>query len=369
MSTLPTKEDLLKYIRENPRHAGKRDISRHFGVKGAARSDLKAMLRELQDAGEIEKRSGRRFVGAGELPPVTVMRVLEADEDGDVFLMPLSWEGEEAPPKVLFVARKSSPAIGAGDRVLVRLQKVAADGIAYEARLIRRIGTGADKVIGIFRADGTGGRIVSVDKGSDREWLVPAGELGGAKDGELVEAEKLDGRKVMGLPKARIVEVLGDPMAPKSISLIAIHEHQIRDVFPPEALAEAARAKPVSLGSREDLRHWPDTYPTFVVIAVDGVCLRADHLCDQVGQNFTYRPGRRQVRWTTPPRLDLNEEQFIQLLVRTIRTETLPLSVQAGTSEDRANCTQERADRYWREYKRTMCELCGILWYFCGIVV
>ena len=259
MSSLPSKEDLLRYVRENPRHASKRDISRHFGIKGAARMELKAMLRELQASGEIEKRSGRRFVGAGEVPPVAVMRVGDPDADGDVFLTPMSWEGDDAPPRVIFVARKSSPAVGRGDRVLVRLEKVATDGIAYEARLIRRIGAGADKVVGIFRTDsgGGGGRIASVDKGSDREWLVPQGETGGAKDGELVEAERLDGRKVMGLPKARVVEVLGDPMAPKSISLIAIHEHQIRDVFPPEVLKDAAGAKPVTLGSREDLRHVP----------------------------------------------------------------------------------------------------------------
>ena len=255
--TLPSKDDLLKYIRENPRHAGKRDIARAFNIKGAERVELKAMLRELQDSGEIEKRSGRRFVGAGELPPVAVMRVNEPTADGDIFLSPQSWESEDAPPSVLFIARKSTPALGKGDRVLVRLEKVNADGVAYEARLIRRIGTGAEKVVGLFRSDANGGRIFSVDKGSDREWLVPAGETGGARDGELVEGERLEGRKVMGLPKARVSEVLGDPLAPKSISLIAIHEHQIRDVFPPEAVKEAVKAKPTSLGAREDLRHLP----------------------------------------------------------------------------------------------------------------
>jgi ribonuclease R len=36
----------------------------------------------------------------------------------------------------------------------------------------------------------------------------------------------------MGLPRARIVERLGDPGAPKAVSLIAIHEHGIPDAFP-----------------------------------------------------------------------------------------------------------------------------------------
>ena len=56
--------------------------------------------------------------------------------------------------------------------------------------MIRRIGTNPLKVLGVFRKTAEGGRIVPIDKGADREWLVPAGETHGAKDGELVEAEQ-----------------------------------------------------------------------------------------------------------------------------------------------------------------------------------
>ena len=47
-----------------------------------------------------------------------------------------------------------------------------------------------------------------------------------------------------GLPRARIVTRLGDPSAPKSVSLIAIHEHGIPDDFPDAVLAEAEAAGP-----------------------------------------------------------------------------------------------------------------------------
>src|SRR6056297_4262573 len=87
--------------------------------------------------------------------------------------------------------------------------------------------------------------------------MVPPGNAGGAKDGELVEAEQAGPRARMGLPRARILERLGDPSAPKSVSLIAIHQHGIPDVFPPEVLAEADRMKPAGLKGREDLRHLP----------------------------------------------------------------------------------------------------------------
>lgn len=257
MSGFPSKDEILQYIRDNPKKSGKRDIARAFSIKGAGRMELKSILRQLQDEGEIARRAKRSFIGTGELPPVTVMRVLAPDASGDVFLAPSSWEGEALPPKVLFMAKKGGVAIAEGDRVLVRLERVSGDGIAYEARLIRRIGAGANKVLGIFRPVGDGGRIEAVEKGSDRQWSVPEGETGGARDGELVEAEKIDGRRQTGQYKARVVARLGDPMAPKSISLIAIHEHEIRDVFPTEVTNEAAKAKPVSLGDRTDLRHLP----------------------------------------------------------------------------------------------------------------
>ena len=61
----------------------------------------------------------------------------------------------------------------------------------------------------------------------------------------------------MGLPRARIVERLGDPSAPKAVSLIAIHQHGIPDQFPDQVMAEADAAKPIGLKGREDLRDLP----------------------------------------------------------------------------------------------------------------
>ena len=71
------------------------------------------------------------------------------------------------------------------------------------------------------------------------------GAVLGAKDGELVEAEQAGPKNRMGLPRARIVERLGDPSAPKAVSLIAIHQHGIPDDFPDKVIAEADKAKPV----------------------------------------------------------------------------------------------------------------------------
>ena len=56
------------------------------------------------------------------------------------------------------------------------------------------------------------------------------------------------------MPTARVTERLGDPSAPKAVSLIAIHQHGIPDDFPDKVIAEADKAKPMGLAGREDLR-------------------------------------------------------------------------------------------------------------------
>src|SRR5690606_14246851 len=92
-------------------------------------------------------------------------------------------------------------------------------------------------------------------------------DLGGAEPGQLVLAEP--GRT----PRSgvKVIEVLGDPLAPRAFSLIAIHKHGIPHVFREEALAEAELAAklPLSEDHREDLRHRP-------IVAIDPADAR-DH--------------------------------------------------------------------------------------------
>ncbi|MEO0912369.1 MAG: ribonuclease R [Pseudomonadota bacterium] len=253
MSKLPSPEDLLSWIRDNPQEASKRDIARAFNIKGADRVELKRMLRELGDKGLITKER-RHHRDPNTLPPVSVLRVLGPDDAGDLFAEPAQWEGEGDPPRILLTLRPGEPALGEGDRILARLSQ---ENEHTTGRLIRRIGSGPRKLVGIYRAGAEGGRIVPIDKKSDREWQVPPGDTHGAKDGELVEAEQTGPKGRLGLPRAQITTRLGNPGAPKAVSLIAIHEHGLADTFPDEALAEAEAAASIPLGKRTDLRHLP----------------------------------------------------------------------------------------------------------------
>ncbi|MGB0660540.1 MAG: ribonuclease R [Mangrovicoccus sp.] len=256
MTRIPTKEKILAWISDHPSQTSKRDIAKAFGIKGAARIDLKSVLRELEAEGHLEKRR-RSYADPERLPPVSVLQVLAPNDQGDLFARPLEWHGEGAEPKILMMLREADPALGEGDRILARLQHVGEEDHHYEARLIRRIGTNPRRILGIFRKGAEGGRIVPIDKKADKEWSVAPGAMHGAKDGELVEAEQAGPRVRMGLPVARVISRLGDPSAPKAVSLIAIHQHGIPDAFPDKVMAEADAQKPMALGKREDLRDLP----------------------------------------------------------------------------------------------------------------
>ena len=261
--TLPSKAELLAFIRERPGKVGTREIARAFGLKNALRAELKRVLRDLADEGEIEKRR-KKLHYAGALPATVLADVTARDSDGDLIATPDEWD-EEAhgpAPKILIpVPRKHRPgeAAGLGDRVLLRLDVVEEDGgVTHRGRVIRIIDHPKHRVLGIFHAlPNGGGRIEPVEKKMVGKTLtIPPGASAQAADGDLVAVEV--GRAPrLGPPTGRVVEKLGSLKSERAVSLIAIHAHGIPSVFKRETLNEAEAAGPATLAHREDWRKLP----------------------------------------------------------------------------------------------------------------
>jgi len=87
MTCIPSKTEILDWITEHPTKAAKRDIAKAFGIKGAARIDLKRVLRELEDEGKLTKRKSS-YRDANALPPVSVLQITGPDGDGDLYAKP-----------------------------------------------------------------------------------------------------------------------------------------------------------------------------------------------------------------------------------------------------------------------------------------
>jgi len=261
-SALPTRQQVLDFIRSSPTPVGKREIARAFQIKGGDRIALKAMLKELAEEGAVDRGKKRRLARPGALPEVVVLDVIGPDPDGDLLARPAVWPEGETPPRIeLAPERRGTSALAAGDRVLARLARVDED--TYTARVIRQLAGEPARVVGVYaRHPEGGGWLRPTDRRVKAEYRILPQHSGNAEPGDVVVVEDLHTHR-LGRLQARVIERLGRFGEPRTVSMISIAERSIPTVFAPEALAEAAAARPPTLGARTDLRELP-------LVTIDG---------------------------------------------------------------------------------------------------
>ena len=255
---LPTKQEIIAYLKEADGETARRDIARAFGVKGEARADLRALLKEMDADGSINLKGGnKRIERADALPPVAPVDVMSVDDDGDLLCMPANWLGETEPPMIRLSAKRASklkPVPGVGDRLLARLFPAGDDG--YDADVIKAIGKGAHRFLAVFYKKRKGGVAEPVERRARDNFTVDEGDEGGAKNGDLVWVETKNARGY-GPKKARVRSIAGHVDDKHAFSLIALANHGIPVEFPSAVIAEAEKAKLPPLGERTDLRATP----------------------------------------------------------------------------------------------------------------
>jgi ribonuclease R len=260
---LPSKKQILDFITTSDTPAGKREIARAFGLHGQDKIALKALLKDMADEGLIDSAPGRAFHKMGGLPKVTVLRVVDADDGGNVWAVPESWHADTPAPRVRVRERSKKSALGVGDRFLGRTEEVGRGWIAHPMKTLAR---GEELMLGVLHESGGRLWLQGIEKKERRDFAVS--DAGDAQPGDLVRAEKTGrGPRV----SAKVVERLGDPFAPRSFSMIAVQKLGIPDTFPERVLEEAERvaATPLTEAPREDLTHLP-------IVAIDPADAR-DH--------------------------------------------------------------------------------------------
>jgi len=253
---LPTREDVLQALATEPGIKGKRDLTRVFGIKGAQRTPFKLLLKDMEREGLLA-RSRKTLRRAAELPSVTVLDIPADADPEDLHAWPASWDPEdgEKPRVRVDTGRNARVAPAPGDRILARIERSDGFPPEYLARPMKVLDKPRRAQIGIVRLDDDGARLVPVDR-KQKEMRIPAGDLGDARDGDLVEVEvALSGRLM--LPRARVTKVVGNPMSEGAVSLIALHNLDIPHVFPNAVLKEAEAVEPTGLKGREDWRDIP----------------------------------------------------------------------------------------------------------------
>ena len=249
---------------------GKREIGRAFGLHGADKIALKAQLKVLIEAGSLHPAPGRTLsvTPAGEsgaLPRVGVLKVVAVDDEGVARAVLAGGNGSEAGPLVTLRERsphhtpgkrqakgRSSRALGEGDRVLARIEQRGSRAIGH---VMKRLEPEPEAVLGVLQREGDGLILVPTDKRLRTTFAVP--ETAGASAGELVRAEPISRRRGWRATEARVTERLGDPLAQKSLSLIAIHARGLPDCFSAELLKAADKVSDMSIDDHVDRTDMP----------------------------------------------------------------------------------------------------------------
>jgi len=247
---VPSREAVIALLTERGELLSFDDIAQALGVTGER--DLEAFsrrLRAMQRDGQL-LRNRRDLYGLPRKMDLVRGRVT-GHADGFGFLIPDD-QGAD-----LFLPPREMRQILHGDRVLARVTGVDSRGRRTGA-VVEILERGQKNVVGRYVAADGMGFVAPSDKRLSQDIAIPAGAQAGAKDGQIVVAEIVQLPTYRSGPIGRIVEVLGDHMAPGMEIEVAIRSHDIPQQWPKEVLDEAGKFPPQvderDSAGREDLR-------------------------------------------------------------------------------------------------------------------
>jgi ribonuclease R len=278
---------LLNYIRKLPHgRATLKQLTRELARQGLTRAQIEAELQTLIERGEIvEARSGQ-YVAVGSNREFAAGR-LSVHRDGFAFVAP------EVPISGLrgdiYIAKEAAARAMHGDRVVVRIGRIEADGRAH-GEIVRVLRRAHPSVVGEFRIRRSGFFVIPHDD-RIRQWIeIPedmalpkAGSANrvGARavevkavedlDGMIVTAEILDFGDEDERPAGRIIEILGRPDDFGIDVEILIRAHHIPHQFP-DAVLEQARSIPRAISEDEIARR--RDFRALDIVTIDGETAR-----------------------------------------------------------------------------------------------
>lgn len=256
---IASREYILEVITEADRPVNRQDLEAlleihdETGVE-ALRRRLNAMLRD----GQLVRNRRNCYARADQFDLVQGRVV--GHQDGFGFLV-----ADEGGDDVYLSARQMH-ALFHGDRVLVRITGLDRRG-RREGAVVEVLKRNTHSVVGRFYSE-RGVHFVTPDnKRIPNDIMVPDGETNGAAHGQIVSVAIIEQPGKRTPPVGRVVEVLGDHMAPGMEIDIAIRSHEVPQAWPEAVEREikkfGEKVPAAAKRGREDLRDVP-------LVTIDG---------------------------------------------------------------------------------------------------
>ncbi len=227
----------------------------HFGYQqdGDREEGLRRRLVAMSRDGEIvrNRRGAYGLIARMDL----VRGRVQGHPDGFGFVIPDD-EGEED----LFLHARQMRTLMDGDRVLVSIIGINKRG-KREGQLVEVLERGTHQVVGRYLIEQGVGMVVPTNRRLSHEILVPPEDAAGAGHDQIVLVELVAQPSRHSAPIGRVVEVLGDHMAPGMEIDIAIRAFEIPHQWP-VAVERQAAAIPSTVpaavaAERTDFRSMP----------------------------------------------------------------------------------------------------------------
>jgi ribonuclease R len=260
---IPSREFILAHLEEQAVPMWRSDLAGQLGLE--SEEDLEALRRRLnameRDGQLVRNRRGafclvnKRDLIAG--------RII-AHKDGFGFLKP-DQGGDD-----LFLTPRQMRSLLHGDRAVVRLVGVDHRG-RREGALVEVLERANHKVVGRLHIEAGLGFVQPDNKRLHQEIIVPEAEWHGATHGQIVVAEIVEQPTKRTQPVGRIIEVMGEHMAPGMEIELAIRSHELPVEWPEQVEQEVsgltAEVEESAKQGREDLRELP-------LVTIDGADAR-----------------------------------------------------------------------------------------------
>lgn len=223
-------------------------------VLDVPKSDVELFRRvidELESEGSIFKTHRNRY-GVPERMGL-VVGCLQGNEGGYGFVIP-----DDDCMNDIFIPADGLNGAMHNDRVIVRINKKAAEGKRAEGEVIRVVLRANRSIVGTFESSSNFGFVVPDDKRISGDLFIPKDEFNNARPGDKVVAEIVKWPDKRRNAEGRIVEIIGNKDEAETNILSVIKAFNLQEEFPETVIKQAQKIPDVvtagMLKGRRDLR-------------------------------------------------------------------------------------------------------------------
>ncbi|MDX1574436.1 MAG: ribonuclease R [Methylophaga sp.] len=260
---IASRELILALLKDHKAPLSQRTIARQLGIKDEEATEaLRRRLRAMERDGQI-LRNRKNAYGVVSKMNLVSGRVM-GHPDGFGFLIPD--EGGDD----LFLTEREMRVVLHGDRALARITGTDRRG-RKEGSIVEVVQRANETVVGRLQEDAGLYYLVPHNRRISQDVLIPPQDLLDAKAGQIVEAAVTEHPNKHRSPLGKIINVLGDHMAPGMEIDIALRSFELPHEFSDKALRQAEsfgeHIPEAAIEGRLDLRDMP-------LVTIDGADAR-----------------------------------------------------------------------------------------------